>query len=207
MIIVGAGGHAKEIAGVFRDLNYNGQLYFYDGLTSVEDKLFGRFEIIHSEERIKREFQKDSKFVLGVGNPLVRYSLEEKIASLGGQLTSIISPFARIGAYSVELSAGLNIMTGAVITQEVIIGKGCLINCNATIHHGCIIGDFCELSPGSILLGKVTVGDFSIIGAGAIILPGVKIGSNAIIGAGAVVTKDVKERTTVVGIPARLIIA
>lgn len=204
MIVAGAGGHAKEIAGIFNELNQIERLFFFDDITLKDhDFIFDRFEIIKTAERVKEELQKDARFVLGVGNPHIRHSLAEKLISLGGSLSSIVSPFSRIGAFSVALGEGLNIMTGAVITQEVVIGKGCLINCNAIIHHECRIGDFCELSPGCILLGKVTVGNFSIIGAGAVILPGVKIGNNAIIGAGAVVTKDVKENATVVGIPAR----
>ncbi len=204
MIVAGAGGHAKEIAGIFNDLNQIERVFFFDDKTLNGDEfIFNRFEIIKTDERVKAEFQNDARFVLGVGNPNVRRALAEKLSALGGILTSVISPFSRIGSFSVTLGEGLNIMTGAVITQQVIIGKGCLINCNAIIHHDCRIGDFCELSPGCILLGKVTVGDFSIIGAGAVVLPGVKIGNNAIIGAGAVVTKNVEENATVVGVPAR----
>jgi hypothetical protein len=49
--------------------------------------------------------------------------MTEKFSSFGGVLTSVISPHARIGAFEVELGAGLNVMTGAVITQAVRIGK------------------------------------------------------------------------------------
>lgn len=43
------------------------------------------------------------------------------------------------------------------------------------------------------------------VGANATVLPGLKIGKNALVGGGAVVTKDVGDRTTVVGNPARQI--
>ncbi|MDV2996543.1 MAG: dTDP-3-amino-3,6-dideoxy-alpha-D-galactopyranose 3-N-acetyltransferase [Chroococcidiopsis sp. SAG 2025] len=43
------------------------------------------------------------------------------------------------------------------------------------------------------------------IGSNATILPGVTIGENAIVGAGAVVTRDVPDRATVVGVPARVV--
>ena len=51
----------------------------------------------------------------------------------------------------------------------------------------------------------VRIGRHVWIGGGAIILPGVRVGDNAIIGAGSVVTRDVADRTTVVGNPARQI--
>jgi maltose O-acetyltransferase len=49
----------------------------------------------------------------------------------------------------------------------------------------------------------VVIGENVWIGGGAIILPGVTIGNDAVIGAGAVVTRDVANRITVIGNPAR----
>lgn len=45
----------------------------------------------------------------------------------------------------------------------------------------------------------------SAVLTGCIILPGVTIGENALVAAGAVVNRDVKERTLVGGVPAKLI--
>jgi acetyltransferase-like isoleucine patch superfamily enzyme len=45
----------------------------------------------------------------------------------------------------------------------------------------------------------------SDIGVNAVILPGVTVGEGAIIGAGAVVTKDVKPKTVVAGVPAKVL--
>jgi acetyltransferase-like isoleucine patch superfamily enzyme len=43
------------------------------------------------------------------------------------------------------------------------------------------------------------------VGAGATVRQGIYIGPDAIVGAGAVVVKDVVTRTTVVGVPAKVI--
>ena len=204
MIILGAGGHATEIAGILYQMNMNEELFFFDNVTKdVGKRLLNKFEIINSEERVIAEIKKDPRFIIGVGNPYLRHSLSKKFTKLGGMLSSVIAPSAKIGIFSSLINNGLNIMTGAVITEQVEIGNGSLINCNAIVHHGCTIGEFCEISPGVVLLGKVIVGSFSQIGAGAIILPKVKIGKNAIIGAGAVVTKDIGDNKTAMGIPAK----
>jgi acetyltransferase-like isoleucine patch superfamily enzyme len=43
------------------------------------------------------------------------------------------------------------------------------------------------------------------IGVNAVIMPGITIGEGAIVGAGAVVTRDVKPKTIVAGVPARIV--
>lgn len=49
------------------------------------------------------------------------------------------------------------------------------------------------------------IGSNVLVGAKAIIMPGVTIGDNVVIGANSVVTKNVPSKTTVAGIPAKVI--
>ncbi|OPZ78379.1 MAG: Serine acetyltransferase [Alphaproteobacteria bacterium ADurb.Bin438] len=81
----------------------------------------------------------------------------------------------------------------------VVIGETAEIGRNVTIYHGVTLGGT------SLNQGKrhPTVGNNVIIGAGAKVLGPINIGANARIGSNAVVLKDVKKRTTVVGIPAK----
>lgn len=53
--------------------------------------------------------------------------------------------------------------------------------------------------------GDITIGKNVWIGCHVKVLPGVTIGDGAVIGAGAVVTKDIPEKETWVGVPARKI--
>lgn len=206
MIVIGAKGHAKEIAQIFHQLNDCNNLYFFDNLsTDIPEILLSTYKILRTFEEVESIFLQDKRFVLGLGGPLNRYRLSLKFQKLGGSLESIISPFAKVGNYDVKLSEGLNVMTYAIIYNNVSIGEGTLINSACSIHHDVKVGKYCELSPGSRLLGNCNVGDYCQIGSNAVILPGVSIGSNVIIGAGAVVTKDIPDNTLAFGIPARII--
>jgi acetyltransferase-like isoleucine patch superfamily enzyme len=66
-----------------------------------------------------------------------------------------------------------------------------------------VIGANTHVAPGAVLAGNVSVGPHTLIGLGSRILPGRSIGSEATIGAGAVVIRDVPDRATAIGIPAK----
>ncbi len=203
MLIAGAGGHARELMGIFHELDFQGEILLYDDATPADrPDIRLRHRIIRNPESAREFLAEQPLFALGTGKPQLRKLLFEKLLALGGQPFSVISPFARIGKNDVTLGEGLNIMTQAVITENIQIGTGSLIHINATIHHDCRVGRFCELSPGSQLLGGVIIEDMVSIGAGAVVLPGIKIGTGAVVGAGSIVTRNVGAGNTVKGNPA-----
>lgn len=205
MLIAGAKRHAKEVLELFVQKNEHHHLNFYDDVSKdLTDLVYQKFKIINTLEQAKNYFaEKDTRFVLGLGNSKFRKILSDKLEGQGGVLTSIISNTALIGSYNVTLESGLNIMNNTMISNDVSIGEGTLINAYVSVHHDVKIGKFCEVSPYAVLLGGVRLGDYTSIGSNATILPNVKVGSNVVVGAGAVVTRDVKPYTTVVGNPAR----
>lgn len=95
-------------------------------------------------------------------------------------------------------------MTGAIITNSIRIGNGCLINLNSTIGNDSVLGDFVECSPGVNISGNCKIGNYCNLGTNALILPKIKIGDNVIVGAGAVVTKDMPDNCLIMGMPAAI---
>ncbi|QCR23489.1 acetyltransferase [Pontibacter sp. SGAir0037] len=206
MIIIGAKGHAKDILSVLSINKKLDHLYFYDDVSPDSPQLlYGVYPILRSANEAKKVLEDNADFVLGIGNPKLRCNLANKFKDLGGTLRSVIAPTSSIGNHEVKLGAGINIMTGVIITNSVIIGEGALINAGVQIHHDVSVGRYTELSPGVILTGGVSVGEFTIIGTGAKVLPNIKIGDHVVVGAGAIVTKDIPSFSQVVGIPARIV--
>tara|TARA_B100000941_G_C28494238_1_gene549847 strand:- start:923 stop:1498 length:576 start_codon:yes stop_codon:yes gene_type:complete len=88
----------------------------------------------------------------------------------------------------------------------VVIGETSEIGNNVTIYHNVTLGG---ISP-SIDSERQrhekrhpTIGDNVVIGSGAQILGPIKVGDNSRIAANAVVVKDVKENSTMIGVPAK----
>lgn len=207
MLVIGAKGFAKEVLEVVHQLNQLENLAFYDDVNNeVPEKLFGQFPILNSIQEAANYFKTiDSRFTIGIGNPVLRKRIYDKFIAIGGEFTSVISPFAIIGSYDVQIGIGSNVLSGAVFSNSSTIGKGCIIYYNAIITHDCEIGDFVEISPATTLLGRCKISCYSQIGANTTILPDITIGKNVIIGAGSVVTKDIPDNCLALGIPAKII--
>jgi len=99
----------------------------------------------------------------------------------------------------------LNPMAHVIARGRIEIGEDCLIASGVIIrdHDGHAIGSVSE-KPTQVVK-NVTVKDHCWIGHNAIVLKGVTIGEGAVVAAGSVVTRDVRERSLVGGIPARII--
>lgn len=114
-----------------------------------------------------------------------------------------------------QVSIGKNavILMGAIVNIGAAIGEGTMVDMGAVIGSGVRIGKNCHIGAGAVLAGvvepasdkPVSVGDGVMIGANAVVLEGVSVGNGAVIAAGAVVTENVAPHTVVAGCPARFV--
>lgn len=205
MLIVGTGGHALDTFDVLMQLNLHQDVSFFNNVDpdfKFNFDVLQKHVVISDLESLKNHFAVNPNFVLGIGNPKHRKQLSELMISCGGTPYSLISPKSTIGNLNNTIHPNTTIMTGVVITSNVTVGYGSLINTNALLTHDCVVGNYVEICPSVNVLGQCAIDDNAFIGSGAIILPKVTIGKNAIVAAGAVVTKDVPPFTMVAGNPA-----
>lgn len=207
MLIVGAKGFAKEVLEVCKQNNMLKNIAFYDDISEdLESKLYNEFLILRNIVSARSHFKNIcNSFTIGIGDPSKRKMIAEKFISLGGELKSTISSTSCIGSYNTVIEEGCNVMQKVVITNDVQIKRGTIINQLSSIGHDVVIGEFCEICPNVSISGNCSVGSGSFIGTGAILLPNVKVGNNVVIGAGAVVSKNLPNNCLAVGVPAKII--
>ena len=206
MLVVGAGGFAKELIDVVVEQYPSSSLVCFDSFAKTNDLFLNRFDIINKTESAKKYFQTtEASFCLGLGGPLNRLRLFNEFSAIGGQPISIISSHTKLGSINVAIGVGSTILHHTTIANGSRLGIGCLVYHDVRITHDCSIGDFVEIAPGATLLGGVTVGAYTQIGANCTILPKLTIGKHCILGAGAVITRNIPDNSIVTGIPGKVV--
>ena len=113
----------------------------------------------------------------------------------------------------VEIGRNAVIMMGAIIIVGAVIGEGTMIDMGAVLGGRATVVRNCHVGAGAVLAGviepasatPVIVEDDVLIGANAVVIEGCRIGKGAVVAAGAVVVGDVEPGTVVAGCPARVI--
>jgi len=207
MLIFGAKGLAKEVLEVCLEKENKSDIVFFDDISSdLPNKLYNEFEILRNLEEATDYFKKiDNRFVLGLGGPFLRSFAYQKFINIGGIPYSIISSTSKIGSFGVEIGVASNIMLNSVITNDVKLGKGVLVNQMASIGHDVLIDDFVEVCPGSAISGNCRIGELTFLGTNCTILPNITVGRGVVVGAGSVINRDIPDGCTVVGVPGKII--
>jgi len=202
LVILGAGGFAREIADIVRDLGPDADVElmgFADRDRSRAGETLNDSSILGSLDDVPN--RAGAYGIAGAGEIAPRRRQVAEMAAAGLVPITLIHPSAIMSPF-VAVGAGSAITAGTIITNNVVIGEHVVLNLGVTVGHDVVIGDHCVLSPGVHISGWVHIEEECYFGTGAVVLPRVRIGRGATVGAGAVVTRDVGPGTTVVGVPA-----
>ena len=141
--------------------------------------------------------------IIGIGEPITRKKIMNKLSEFGVNLATLIDPTAIISA-SAKIIPGFIICENSTIHCNVEIGSNSLIQPFCAIGHDIKIGNHTVLSPFCAPGGQSNFGDCVYVGMHSSIKELITVGDGAIIAMGAAVFRDVPAGTTVVGNPARI---
>jgi sugar O-acyltransferase (sialic acid O-acetyltransferase NeuD family) len=212
IVLVGCGGFAQEIATYI--VNIAAQVNSSDcelTVSDVVDSGTGRFDdidrITESHPLRHQDYSQidniqDKKFVLCLGDPVIRHREFQKIHAFGGTFFTVIHPLAFVSA-TASIGDGCILAPFVFVGPFASVGANCAINVRATIGHDAHLGESVVVSPHVDINGAVVCGDCTFFGSGVIVQPSLVIGKYAKIAAASVVKQAIGDGELGAGNPAK----
>ncbi len=208
LVILGAGGLARELANAVADINKRSPTFELLGYLDDEKEMVGQkrlqLPVLGTVDWLAENKSADLWTISAIGNGYLRGKFARITEQNNVPLATIIHPRAIIGSGS-SIETGVFIAAGCVITVDVSVGQCALVNMNCTIGHDASIGKYVSIYPGARISGEAIIGDYALVGTQAAILNKCTIGRGAVVAMGAVVAHDVPDYTLVAGNPARAV--
>lgn len=204
LALLGASGHGKVVADAALAGDWDAVEFFDDAWPQRQDN--DPWPVTGDSTALLARLGEFAGVLVSIGDGAVRLAHQEVLAAAGAHLAIVVHPAAVVSRYA-QLGPGSVVMAGAVVQIGTVTGAAVIINTGATVDHDCQLADGVHVCPGAHLAGNVQVGRCSWIGIGAAVRQGMQIGARVLAGAGAVIVGPVADGLTVVGNPARSLVA
>lgn len=197
--LIGSGGHARSVVSLLTNTQIGVENIYDDSYNPKKKEEISTYLLTGKIKDIS-EFD---KIVIALGdNTMRQYYFEKYFNQIHKE--NIIHSSALIDSYT-ELGQANLFFARSFINYGVKVGHNNILNTASLLEHECIIGNHNHISVGAILCGRVQVGNNCFIGAGSILKDGVKLGNEITLGAGTVVVKNIMDKGTYLGVPAKKI--
>tara|TARA_R110002051_G_scaffold8568_2_gene35602 strand:- start:5457 stop:6068 length:612 start_codon:yes stop_codon:yes gene_type:complete len=195
LALFGSGGFGRDVASQYKKDTGDDILFIVDDLYYSNQKNTIPFSQFVPEE---------TKVIVAVADPIARKGIVQKFPK-NTVWGSYISKDALIYSNCVSVGEGSIICPGAILTQNIELGKHTHLNIHTSVGHDSIVGDYFTCSPGAKVSGNCRIGDNVFIGTNAVIREKLQVVSNTSIGLLAGVVSDITTSGTYVGTPAKKI--
>lgn len=212
LIIIGAGGLGKEVAGLIRFINNETPTWNFLGFATHREEDVGtensQGKIITTQQCLA-QWKTPIDIVIAIGTSAYVKAIYESLREANNpnlNFPNIVVPNVFfLDEKTVKLGVGNIISLNCSISCDSEIGDFNLFNGSNVLGHDVTIGSYNSFMPASRLSGHVKVGDGNFFGLSAIVLDRVKIGNNTRIGAGSVIMRKTKDGALYLGNPAKRI--
>lgn len=204
IVLIGSGGHAREIAEIAQHAHQQGLggplLGYLDenpqrhGQEILDLPVLGGLDWLNGRES-------EVEVLIAIGDSGVRKRLAEQFGTRVRYAT-IVSPLAHISQHS-EIREGTVVFPAVVVSNLVLVGRHVQLNVACSLSHDAKVGDYCSVYPGARLTGGACLAEGVTLGTNASVIPLRSVGSDTVVGAGACVVSDLPSGVTAVGVPAR----
>lgn len=207
IIIVGAGGFGREVAWLIERINQNKPEwnllgFIDDDLSKIGLSVIDGHTVLGNVDFLT-DYKQPISVVCSIAAPSVRKRIIQYCkTNPNTSFPTLIAPSVITGK-NINVGEGCIICANTIVTIDVQIGSFCIINLACTIGHDAVLQDYVTVYPTVNISGHVCIGESTEIGTGTQIIQGISVGNNTVVGAGSVVVKDLPDRCTAVGVPAK----
>lgn len=205
LIIIGASGFGREVTWLVERINEKDPTWellgFLDDNEGLKGTIINGYPVLGTTKNVA-DFQ--AEYVCAIGSSKIRESIINRVLTLCPDIrfATLIDPSVEM-SHLIEIGEGTIICAHNILTVNIVIGKHVIINLDCTVGHDAIINDFATLYPSVNVSGITNIGKCSEMGTGVQIIQGKTVGNYSIVGAGAVIIKDIPDKCTAVGSPAK----
>jgi sugar O-acyltransferase (sialic acid O-acetyltransferase NeuD family) len=207
LLLIGAGGFARETAEAVRAVNAVRPTWellgFLDDDPDRHGTLVDGLPVLAGIDAVHDH--PEAQVVICTGRPTNYVSRPRIAARLGlddARYATVIHPSATMGS-TCRVGAGSVLLAHVDLTADVAIGRHVAVMPQVVLTHDARVEDYVTIGSGVRIGGGGRVGQGAYIGAGACIRESLTIGERAMIGMSAVVTSDVPPERLWYGAPAR----
>lgn len=204
IVLIGGGGHCKSCIDVICATNQYNIVGILDMPSELGKKILN-YEIIGNDGDYLKYHKQGCVFLITVGqikSATIRKRIFKELNNINAEIEIIIAPTAYVSE-NATIEKGTIVMHNAFINAGATIGLNNIINTGAVIEHDVSIGHNNHISTGARVNGDCKIGNENFVGSGVVIANGIELQDEIIIGAGSVVVKNISDKGTYVGSPAK----
>jgi sugar O-acyltransferase (sialic acid O-acetyltransferase NeuD family) len=207
LLLVGAGGFAREAAEAVRAVNAARPTWdllgYLDDDRTRHGSRVGGLPVLGPIDAVYD--RPDAAVVLCTGRPdnyVSRKLIADRLQLPLERYATVVHPSATLGS-TCRVGAGSVLLAHVDLTADVVVGRHVAVMPQVVLTHDVEVGDYATLGSGVRVGGACRVERGAYVGSGACVRESLTVGERAMIGMGALVADDVPPERLWFGTPAR----
>lgn len=203
ILIIGAGGFGKEVVDLIRDIGGYDIIGFLDDNRDEKASIINHIPVIGTLDDLD-QYRNVENVAIAIANPKVKKRIYEYSRNIGFQYPNLIHPTVIMGS-DVKMGRGNIVCANSLISTEVLLLDFITINPQCGIGHESKLYSFTTLYWSVNIGGNTSIQGGCELGSKSCVLQGLRISEDVILGACSVAVRDILDKGTYVGVPARKI--